>query len=46
VDLIGDVCVRGKTPKQAALIAEQRLLRYYKKKAVPKAVPKAAPKKA
>jgi beta-glucosidase/6-phospho-beta-glucosidase/beta-galactosidase len=32
VDLMGDVCVRGKSPKEAAQIAEERLLRYYKKK--------------
>jgi multiple sugar transport system substrate-binding protein len=37
VDLMGDACVRGKSPKEAAKIAEQRLLRYYKKKvSVPK----------
>jgi multiple sugar transport system substrate-binding protein len=41
VDLMGDVCVGGKTPKEAALIAEQRLARCYKKAAPPK---KAAPK--
>jgi multiple sugar transport system substrate-binding protein len=41
VDLIADACVRGKSPKEAALIAEQRLARIYKKKAAP---PKAAPK--
>lgn len=40
VDLIGDVCVRGKSPKDAALLAEQRLARYYKKAAPPKAAPK------
>jgi hypothetical protein len=41
VDLMGDVCVGGKTPKEAALIAEQRLARCYKKAAPRK---KAAPK--
>ncbi|HUL38238.1 MAG TPA: hypothetical protein VLW47_11165, partial [Thermodesulfobacteriota bacterium] len=40
VDMMGDACVRGKSPKEAAQIAEERLLRYYKKKAAP-----AAPKK-
>jgi len=46
VDIIGDVCVRGKSPKEAAQIAEQRLLRYYKKKvSVPKKEAPAAPKK-
>jgi hypothetical protein len=46
VDLIGDACARGKSPKEAAQIAEQRLLRYYKKRvSVPKKEAPAAPKK-